>query len=188
MPKTSPIDADRVTGPFLQFRSTKAGFRKLRHRIGSELPARVLFEPTGATHGVFEAALAEGLPPVEAIPKHACRLVASRGRPTSTDRADGFVLALIGADHDPETDMPVAKCRPVSRELQVARPAPVKDKVLLRFQPDGRRHTLTRRLCRVLAAKAQSEKWEPVFGINCAQNHEDRISDLIQISWMMFYC
>ena len=54
------LDCYRLSdGAFEQLPNTRSGFQKLRRWIGPDLPARVVFEPTGPYHGAFEAALAE---------------------------------------------------------------------------------------------------------------------------------
>lgn len=141
------LDVHRLSdGAFAQFPNTPGGFAALRRWIGASLPLRVVYEPTGAYHGAFEAALAEHLPLIKVNPKHARRFAESRGAGAKTDRADARSLAQMGAAHDLAPDMPAAKDRPVLRELQSARTALVKDKVRLQNQLDKQAHTLTRKL------------------------------------------
>ena len=131
------LDCHRLSdGAFEQFPNTKSGFKKLRRWIGADLPSRVVYEPTGPYHGALEAALADHLPLVKVNPKHARRFAESKGQLAKTDRADARVLAQMGAAHALEPDAPVAKDRPVLRELQAARAALVKDKVRLQNQLD----------------------------------------------------
>ncbi len=60
------LDCHRLSdGTFEQFPNIKPGFQKLRRWIGPDLPARVVFGPTGPYHGSFEAALADHLPLVK---------------------------------------------------------------------------------------------------------------------------
>lgn len=151
------LDCYRLSdGAFEQFPNTSSGFRKLRRWIGADLPARVVYEPTGAYHGAFETALAEHLPLIKVNPKHARRFAESRGQLAKTDRADARVLAQMGAAHELVPDQPAAKDRPVLRELQAARTALVKDKVRLQNQLDRqilkRTRTLTRRRLRQAVA------------------------------------
>lgn len=143
------LDCHRLSdAAFAQFPNTKAGFQKLRRWIGADHPARVVYEPTGAYHGAFEAALADHLPMVKVNPKHARRFAESRGQLAKTDRADARVLAQMGAAHELEPDMPVARDRPVLRELQAARAALIKDKVRLQNQLDKQHQRLTQKLTR----------------------------------------
>jgi transposase len=143
------LDVHRLDdGTFAQFPNTKRGFTALLRWIGDTVPARVVYEPTGAYHGAFEAALAEHLPLVKVNPKHARRFAESRGAGAKTDRADARSLAQMGAAHDLQPDTPAAKDRLVLRELQSARTALVKDKVRLQNQLDKQCHTLTRKLFR----------------------------------------
>jgi len=143
------LDCHRLRdGAFEQFPNTKAGFRNLRRWIGPDLPARVVFEPTGAYHAAFEAALADHLPLVKVNPKHARRFAQSKGQLAKTDRADARILAQMGAAHGLEPDAPVAKDRHVLRELQAARAALIKDKVRLKNQLDRQQQRLTQKLTR----------------------------------------
>ncbi|ASM71511.1 MULTISPECIES: IS110 family transposase [Roseobacteraceae] len=141
------LDVHRLLdGRFAQFPNTKPGFKALQKWVGAILPACVVYEPTGAYHGAFEAALADHLPLVKVNPKHARRFAESRGAGAKTDRADARSLAQMGAAHGLAPDTPAAKDRPVLRELQSARTALVKDKVRLRNQLDKQGHALTRKL------------------------------------------
>lgn len=83
------LDVHRVgDGAFAQFPNTPRGFTALRRWIGDTLPTRVVYEPTGAYHGAFEAALADHLPLIKVNPKHARRFAESRGAGAKTDRAE----------------------------------------------------------------------------------------------------
>lgn len=151
------LDCHRLNdGDYQQFSNTAQGFQRLRRWIGSTPPARVVYEPTGAYHGAFEAALAEHLPLVKVNPKRARRFSESRGQLAKTDRADARVLAQMGAAHSLEPDAPVAKDRPVLRELQAARRALVKDKTRLQNQLArqtlSHTRTMTRRRLRQVTA------------------------------------
>lgn len=155
------LDVHRLSdGAFAQFSNTGSGFVNLRKWIGGTLPARVVYEPTGAYHGAFEAALADHLPLVKVNPKHARRFAQSRGAGAKTDRADACSLARMGRAFDLQADMPAAKDRPVLRELQSARMAVVKEKVRLQNQLDKQRAPLTRRLThrRLKLVKQQIEE------------------------------
>jgi transposase len=137
---------------YQQFPNTARGFQSLLRWIGKTPPARVVYEPTGAYHGAFEASLAEHLPLVKVNPRYARRFAESRGQLAKTDRADACVLAHMGAAHGLEPDLPATKDRPVLRELQAARAALIKDKVRLQNQLDRqslkRTRTMTRRRLR----------------------------------------
>jgi transposase len=141
------LDVHRLRdGTFAQFPNTKRGFAALRRWIGKVMPDRVVYEPTGAYHGAFEAALADHLPLVKVNPKHARRFAESRGTVAKTDRADARVLAQMGAAHTLAPDTPAAKDRPLLRELQSARTALVKEKVRVQNQLEKQGYTLTRKL------------------------------------------
>ena len=129
------LDCHRLRdGAYQQFPNTAQGFQRLRRWIGDTRPARVVYEPTGAHHGAFEAALAEHLPLVKVNPRYARRFAESRGQLAKTDRADARILAQMGAAHNLEPDQPSAKDRPILKELQATRTALVKDKVRLQNQ------------------------------------------------------
>lgn len=155
------LDCHRLSdGGYQQFPNTAQGFQRLRRWIGQTPAARVVYEPTGAYHGAFEAALVEDLPLVKVNPKHARRFAESRGQLAKTDRADARVLAQMGAAHGLEPDQPAAKDRGLLRELQAARTALVKDKVRLKNQLDRQtlrctRKMTRRRLCQVTADIAE---------------------------------
>lgn len=141
------LDVHRLRdGTFAQFPNTKGGFTALRRWIGTVMPTRVVYEPTGAYHGAFEVALADHLPLVKVNPKHARRFAESRGNLAKTDRADARVLAQMGAAHTLAPDTPAAKDRPLLRELQSARTALVKEKVRVQNQLEKQGYTLTRKL------------------------------------------
>jgi transposase len=143
------LDCHRLSdGACRQFPNTAQGFQRLRGWIGQTPPARVVYEPTGAYHGAFEAALADHLPLVKVTPRHARRFAESRGQLAKTDRADARVLAQIGRAHGLEPDQPAARDRPVLRELQAARTALVKDKVRLQNQLDRQTLRRTRKMTR----------------------------------------
>lgn len=143
------LDCHRLSnGEFARFPNTAGGFEKLRLWIVETPAARVVYEPTGAYHGAFEASLADHLPLVKVNPKHARRFAESRGQLAKTDRADARVLARMGAAHELQPDTPAAKDRHILRELQSARTALIKDKVRLRNQLDWQKQQLTQRLTR----------------------------------------
>ena len=143
------LDCHRLSDrAFEQFPNTKSGFQKLLRWIGPDLPARVVYEPTGPYHGAFEAALADHLPLVKVNPKHARRFAESKRQLAKADRTDARVLAQMGAAHALKPDAPVAKDRPVLRELQAARDARIKGKVPLRDQLDRKQKRLTQKLTR----------------------------------------
>ncbi len=143
------LDVHRLhDGADQQFANAPQGFSALRDWIGDTPPARVVYEPTGAYHGAFEAALADHLPLVKVNPKYARRFAQSLGHVAKTDRVDAQMLARMGTAHKLEPDLPAAKDHPVLRELQVARTALVKDKVRLQNQLDRQQQDLTQKLTR----------------------------------------
>lgn len=137
--------SDRV---HMEFSNTAQGFQKLRRWVGEALPARVVYEPTGAYHRAFEAALADHLPLVKVNPKHARRFAESLGQLAKTDRADAAVLAQMGTAHALDPDLPAAKDRHIIKELQVSRTTLVKDKVRLQNQLEHQSLRCTRTMTR----------------------------------------
>jgi transposase len=144
-------------GAAQQFKNTAVGFCAFRSWIGTEQPARVVYEPTGAYHGAFEQACADHLPLVKVNPLQARRFAQSRGVRAKTDAVDARMLAEMGSALALEPDVPATKDRPVLRELQAARTALIKDKVRAQNQLAQQRQPITRRLtsARLRQIKAQ---------------------------------
>jgi hypothetical protein len=68
----------------------------------------------------------------------------------------------------------------------IAKPTRVSAKPLTQQQKtDAKRRPGPGPVRRFFVLKAQSEKWEPVFGTNCARNQTARALAMIQKSWTM---
>lgn len=100
--------------------------------LGKFPVARVVFEPTGAYHKAFEAALGETFPLVKVNPLQARRFAEAHGTRAKTDAADARMLARIGKAFDLEPQAPCSKEMCVVRDLHVARAGPIKDRTRLR--------------------------------------------------------
>lgn len=134
------LDANRLSdGASARFANTAAGFRDLAKWLGSEQPARVVYEATGPYHAGFEKCFAGKLPLVKVNPLQARRFAQSRGARAKTDSVDARMLALMGAALTLEPDAPVSQNLRDLKELQIARMALVKDRTRLK----NRMQTLT---------------------------------------------
>jgi transposase len=123
------LDMHRLgTGASARFENDPAGFRAFRRWIGADLPALVVFEPTGPYHGSFERAFAGKLPLVKVNPLQARRFAQACGTRAKTDAVDARVLARMGAALDLFPDAPAAQNQHALKELQIARTALVKDR------------------------------------------------------------
>ena len=113
-----------------QFANTSAGFRDLTKWLGTERPARVVYEPTGPCYGAFEKRFAGWLPLVKVNPLQARHFAQSKGLRAKIDKAAALMLALMrvafalkqakappGPDHPP-----VARYRRRNQRLHCAGP------------------------------------------------------------------
>ena len=92
--------------------------------------ARVVFEPTGAYHHLFERRLvAAGRPFAKVNPRQARRFAEAIGRHAKTDAIDAAMLARYGALLEPPVRAPLSATLDDMRELHAARRALVKDRV-----------------------------------------------------------
>lgn len=115
-----------------RFDNTPAGHQALIRWIG-QVPARVVYEPTGPYHRKLEARLAAaGMPIVKVNPRQAKRFAEATGQLAKTDRLHAAMLARMGALLGLEP-------RPVRtailndlKDLHLAREALVKDRTAAR--------------------------------------------------------
>ena len=134
------LDVHRLSvGTSARFANTSAGFRDLAKWMGSEPPARVVYEPTGPYHAAFETRFAGRLPLVKVNPLQARRFAQSKGMRAKTDRVDARMLAVMGAAFALEPDTPMSQNLRDLKELRIARTALVKDRTRLK----NRLQTLT---------------------------------------------
>ncbi len=152
------LDVHRLgDGQRAQFPNTAKGFKALRNWIGTDLPARIVYEATGPYHGAFERALREHLPLVKVNPLQARRFVQATGTRAKTDRVDAMMLARMGAAFDLQPDQPASEDAPVLKELQIARTALVKDRTRLKNRLQTQTHSLTRRHTKARLAQIERQ-------------------------------
>ena len=127
------LDVHRLSvGTSARFANTSAGFRDLAKWMGSEPPARVVYEPTGPYHAAFETRFAGRLPLVKVNPLQARRFAQSKGQRAKTDRFDARMLAVMGVAFALEPDAPMSQNLRDLKELRIARMALVKDRTRLK--------------------------------------------------------
>ena len=118
------LDVHRFSdGAVAHFANAAAGFRALAKWLGTDRPARVVYEPTGPYHSAFEGRFAGKLPLCKVNPLQARRFAQSKGTRAKTDRVDARMLAQMGAALVLEPDVPLPQSQRVFKELQVARMA-----------------------------------------------------------------
>jgi transposase len=124
------LDAFRLrTREHRQFPNDRAGCAALIRWIGASA-ARVVFEPTGPYHRLFEASLvAAGVEAVKVNPRSSRRFAEATGALAKTDRIDAAILARMGAVLDLEGRPAKTETLHDLRELGVARQALVKDRI-----------------------------------------------------------
>lgn len=105
--------------------------------LGSMVPARVVYEPTGPYHHLFEDTLAGKLPLAKVNPLQARRFAEACGTRAKTDTLDARGLARMGAALVLERDAEISQNTCVLRDLQVARTALIKERTC----PRNRGHT-----------------------------------------------
>lgn len=124
------LDAFRLrTREHRQFPNDRAGCAALIRWIGASA-VRVIFEPTGPYHRIFEASLvAAGIEAVKVNPRSSRRFAEATGELAKTDRIDAAILARMGAVLDLEGRPAKSESLHDLRELGVARQALVKDRI-----------------------------------------------------------
>ena len=117
------------TGEHRQFSNDREGCAALIGWIGSS-QTRVIFEPTGPYHRLFEASLVSaGIEMVKVNPRTARRFAEATGELAKTDRIDAAILAWMGAVLDLKGRPSKSETLHELRELSVARQALVKDRI-----------------------------------------------------------
>ena len=124
------LDAFRLrTREQRQFPNDRAGCAALIRWIGASA-VRVIFEPTGPYHRIFEASLvAADIEAVKVNPRSSRRFAEATGELAKTDRIDAAILARMGAVLDLEGRPAKSESLHDLRELGVARQALVKDRI-----------------------------------------------------------
>lgn len=129
----SHLDVFRLEdGAAQRFDNTALGFRALGKWLGRAPVARIVFEPTGAYHKAFEAALGERFPLVKVNPLQARRFAEAHGTRAKTDAVDARMLAHMGAAFNLEPQIPQSKETIILKDLHVARAGLIKDRTRLR--------------------------------------------------------
>jgi transposase len=129
----SHLDVFHLEGKAAQrFEIAPGGLRALRKWLGSRPLARVVYEPTGPYHRLFEDNLSGKLPLVKVNPLQARRFAEACGTRAKTDALDARGLARMGAALALEPDAVISQNTRVLRDLQVARTALIKERTRLR--------------------------------------------------------
>jgi transposase len=122
-----------------RFENSAAGFRALAKWLGktpsktpSKIPvARVIFEPTGAYHKAFEAALGGVFPLLKVNPLQARRFAEACGTKAKTDAVDAQMLARMGAALNLEPKAPQSQNARVLKDLHVTRAGLIRERTRL---------------------------------------------------------
>jgi len=129
----SHLDVFHLEGKAAQrFENTPGGLRALRKWLGSRPLARVVYEPTGPYHRLFEDNLSGKLPLVKVNPLQARRFAEACGTRAKTDALDARGLARMGAALALEPDAVISPNTRILKDLQIARTALIKERARLR--------------------------------------------------------
>ena len=113
-----------------QFANNRAGIAALLAWLRPHAVSRVVFEPTGAYHRLFERQVgAAELPTVKVNPLQARRFAEAIGRRAKTDAVDAAMLARFGALDELQPRPVVSETLQTMKELLVARRGLIKDRV-----------------------------------------------------------
>lgn len=121
-----------ATGQAARFENSAAGLTAFKRWIGSSQPDLVIYEATGAYHGLLEKRCSAHLPLVKVNPLQARRFAQARGTRAKTDAVDARVLALMGEALDLRPDIPASEDHHDLKQLQVARTAMIKSRTRLK--------------------------------------------------------
>lgn len=146
------IDLFRLPdGARLRVANDRKGFAAIVKWIGTKPVERLVHEPTGAYHKVFERfMLAKGLPLSKVNPRLARRFAEAAGKLAKTDRIDAEVLARYGLLLQPRLLPANAPALDGLKEMHMARLALVKDRTAAKnraktlTQPLLKRHNAAR--------------------------------------------
>ena len=127
------LDAHRLPdGEAAQFANTKAGFQKLIAWSGDGVEC-IAYEASGPYHRDLEQALLEqGLPAARVNPWRARRFAEASGRRVKTDPVDAAMLASMAAVMSLRPTPPLPEAQRSLQDLQQAREALVRDRVVAR--------------------------------------------------------
>jgi transposase len=124
------LDVHRLPdGDSCRLANDTIGHKALIRWLGKTPVERVVYEPTGPYHRVFERALSEaGLALCKVNPRQARRFAEATGKLTKTDRADAAMLARFGQLLRPPPRPARDQISSELKELNIAREALVKDR------------------------------------------------------------
>lgn len=135
-----PDEAER------RFSNDQAGICALMAWIGPAPPERIIYEPTGRYHRLFERQLGQaGLSLVKVNPRQARRFAEATGKLAKTDRADAAMLARLGMALKPQPRPLTSEIINQLRSLQLARDALVKDRTAAKNRQQALDHPLIKR-------------------------------------------
>jgi transposase len=128
------LDVHRLTdGASRRFVNDKAGHKAFLKWRAEAPTLRVVFEPTGPYHRLFERALAQACVPfVKINPRQARRFAEATGKLAKTDRLDAAMLARMGAMLELQARPPLSEIILELKDLHLAREALVKDRTAAR--------------------------------------------------------
>lgn len=132
-----------------RFENTKAGLQRLRVWLGRRPLARMVYEPTGPCHRLFERSFSGQLPLCKVNPLQARRFAEACGTRAKTDVLDARMLARMGAMLRLEPDAPISQEAILLKDLARARTALIGD----RTRASHRRHGPT---CALLQRQAKA--------------------------------
>lgn len=141
------LDAHRLPdGAESRFTNDKAGIKALVEWIGPAAPDRIIYEPTGAYHRLFERQLGQaGLVLVKINPRQARRFAEALGKLAKTDRADAAMLARLGMALKPQARPLASEIISQLRSLELAREALIKDRTAAKNRQKVLDHPLIKR-------------------------------------------
>ncbi len=117
------------TGEHRQFSNDQRDCVALIGWVGSS-QTRIIFEPTGPYHRLFEASrVSAGIDMVKVNPRAARRFAEATGELAKTDQIDAAILARMGAVLDLKGRPSKSETLHELKELSVARQALVKDRI-----------------------------------------------------------
>ena len=141
-----------ATGQTARFENSAAGLTAFKRWVGSSQPDLVIYEATGAYHGLLEKRCSGDLPLVKVNPLQARRFAQARGTRAKTDAVDAHVLALMGEALDLQPDSPASEDHHDLKQLQVARTAMIKARTRLKNRLATQTLSLLRRQAKVQLA------------------------------------
>lgn len=132
------LEEERVA----RFENSKTGLRRFQGWIGSRQLARVVYEPTGPYHRLFEKSFSGQLPLCKVNPLQARRFAQACGTRAKTDAVDARMLARMGAMLRLEPDAPISEDAILLKDLARARTALIRDRTRTAQRCEGPISTL----------------------------------------------